>query len=109
MLVQLMNMQLIEIATKPRVCLIAVLSSSYSTNLNCLMKFPPVGDVNFFIGKALWLREPNVSTHRSEYPQYPHCEYPQCPHCEYPQCPPLCEYPSLCVYPQYSPLSTHCF
>ena len=26
------------------------------------MKFPPVGDVHYFIQKALYLREPNVST-----------------------------------------------
>ena len=38
-----------------------VLTSDYPTCLHFLMKYPAVGDINFFIQKALYLREPNVS------------------------------------------------
>ncbi|XP_041347301.1 LOW QUALITY PROTEIN: TBC1 domain family member 5-like [Gigantopelta aegis] len=42
-----------------------LLASDYVACLGCLMKFPPVGDVHYFIEKALYLREPN------QYPRPP--------------------------------------
>ena len=52
----------ISFVTNVSLVSIAVLTSDYATCLTCLMKFPPVGDVHYFIQKALYLREPNVST-----------------------------------------------
>ena len=37
-----------------------VLTSDYPSCLHLLMKYPPVSDVEYFIEKALYLRDPNV-------------------------------------------------
>lgn len=44
-----------------------LLASDYPQCLNCLMRYPPVGDVHFLIEKALYLREPN---HHPRPPNY---------------------------------------
>ncbi|ESO90059.1 hypothetical protein LOTGIDRAFT_123794 [Lottia gigantea] len=46
-----------------------LLSSDYATCLSILMKFPPVPDVQYFITKSLYLREPN------QYPRPPNYTY----------------------------------
>lgn len=40
--------------------MIQVLSSDYAACLHLLMKYPPVADMQFFINKALYIREPSV-------------------------------------------------
>ncbi|XP_067686089.1 TBC1 domain family member 5-like isoform X5 [Haliotis asinina] len=46
-----------------------LLTSDYAASLSCLMKYVPVGDVHYFIEKALYLREPN------QYPRPPNYTY----------------------------------
>ncbi|XP_048236520.1 TBC1 domain family member 5-like isoform X4 [Haliotis rufescens] len=46
-----------------------LLASDYAASLSCLMKYVPVGDVHYFIEKALYLREPN------QYPRPPNYTY----------------------------------
>ncbi|ELU02125.1 hypothetical protein CAPTEDRAFT_172782, partial [Capitella teleta] len=47
----------------------ALLTSDYPSCLQLLMKYPPVGDVHYFVNKAFYLREP------SQYPAPPTYTY----------------------------------
>lgn len=38
-----------------------VLESDYATCMTKLMKYPPAGDISYFIDKALYVRDPSVS------------------------------------------------
>ncbi|XP_064595291.1 TBC1 domain family member 5-like isoform X2 [Liolophura sinensis] len=44
-----------------------LLSSDYPTCLSTLMRYPPVGDVHYFVDKALWLREPSQQPRPPNY------------------------------------------
>uniref|UniRef100_A0A0L8FXS7 Rab-GAP TBC domain-containing protein n=1 Tax=Octopus bimaculoides TaxID=37653 RepID=A0A0L8FXS7_OCTBM len=46
-----------------------LLTSDYPNCMNTLMRYPPVGDVHYFVDKALYLREPN------QYPKPPAYSY----------------------------------
>lgn len=46
-----------------------LLTSDYPNCMNTLMRYPPVGDVHYFVDKALYLREPN------QYPRPPPYSY----------------------------------
>ena len=46
------------------VLLVSVLSNDYPSCLSTLMRYPPVGDIHFFIEKARHLRDPHVSQNK---------------------------------------------
>ncbi|GAB1606602.1 TBC1 domain family member 5-like isoform X6 [Argonauta hians] len=46
-----------------------LLNSDYPNCMNTLMRYPPVGDVHYFVDKSLYLREPN------QYPKPPSYSY----------------------------------
>jgi TBC1 domain family protein 5 len=45
----------------------AMLTSDYASCLHLLMKYPPIADIQYFIDKALYLREPNELPRPPEY------------------------------------------